>query len=206
MSGDFIVAVEGLSIIKDLEDLDQRILLAARQAINKTTERSRAGVARMIREQLSFPARYLSGQEGRLTIAKKAQGTDLSGIIRGRDRPTSLARFVRGSKVIGKKGVDVQVSAGGGARHLPGAFLFKLKAGSAPLSEAFNLGLAVRTKDGTKPKGAYKPKQIGKGLWILYGPSIDQAFKQVLKEGAVQDDSAAFLEAEFNRLLQLRKP
>lgn len=200
MNGDaYVVAIEGLEALRDLEQLPARILRAARQAVNKTTERTRAASAREIREQVNFPARYLSGQDGRLSIIKRASGDELTGIIRGRARPTSLARFMVGSGV-GQRGVSVAVKPGG-ARFLPRAFAIRLRAGSANVDTKSNLGLAVRTENGERPRGAYKPKEIGPGLWLLYGPAINQVFRTVAEEQ--RPDAEDFLEREFLRLLDV---
>ena len=73
------------------------------------------------------------------------------------------------------------------------AFVMELRGG--------NRGLAIRT-DGSKPRGAYKPKPIGKNLFLLYGPSVDQVFRTVSED--VAPDVADELEVEFNRLLDLK--
>jgi hypothetical protein len=205
MGARYVFAVEGLDAIKSIEDIPADVLIAARQAVNKTTDRARAAAAREIRRQVALPASYVSGENGRLRIAKKASGTDLEGIVQGRQRPTSLARFVRGSLTVGKtpkQGIKVEVKPGG-ARFLPGAFLIKLKAGSQVLDTQFNLGLAVRTKGGRQPKKAYRPMPIGKNLWLLYGPSVDQVFRSVAPE--IAPAQTEFLETEFLRLMELRR-
>lgn len=43
--------------------------------------------------------------------------------------------------------------------------------------------------------------KLGKGLYLLYGPSVDQVFRDVAKE--ISPDTADFLEAEFLRLVSL---
>lgn len=198
----YVFAVEGLDAIKSIEDVPEAILVAARQAVNRTTERARTAAAREMRLQVNFPARYLSGSDGRLQITKRAQGRSLSGVVTGRHRATSLARFVSGSATPGKRGVRVQVKPGS-ARFLKGAFLIKLRAGAVGLDTAFNLGLAVRTKNGQKPSTAYKPLPIGKNLWLLFGPSVDQVFRTVA--GDIAPEMAEFMDAEFKRLLELKR-
>lgn len=205
MGANYVFAVEGLDAIKSIEDVPAEVMKAARQAINKTVDRARAAGAREIRRQVNLPASYLSGTTSRLAVVKKASGDDLEGIVRGRQRPTSLARFVRGPLKPGRpargSGVQVEVKPGA-ARFMKGAFLIKLKVGSESLDTASNLGLAVRKKDGTKPKAAFRPMPIGKGLWLLYGPSVDQVFRSVAPE--IAPNAADFLETEFLRLMELR--
>lgn len=192
MAGDYVLVVEGLSSLTDIENLDESILRNARNAINKAADRTRTSATRDIRSELNFPARYLTE---RLTVRKRASGTNLEAVISGRDRPTSLARFVSNrAQKPGKAGVNVQVSAGAGKR-MQRAFLMKLRGG--------NLGLAIRLKPGATLSGSRAAKRFGKdeNLYLLYGPSIDQAFSTVLPD---QEEKAAdFLEREFLRLMEL---
>lgn len=201
MAGVYAVAVEGLSALEDIDALPEGILRAARQAVNKTVDRTRARSARSIRDQVNFPARYLSGQKGRLQIAKKASGRDLEGIIRGRERPTSLAQFVTTGAPGKKGGVAVSVKPGS-ARRMPRAFLLKLRAGSAAIDTKFNLGLAMRLRPGESIRNKTNAVKLAGNLYLLYGPSVNQVFASVADESA--PEAAAFLEQEFTRLLDLR--
>lgn len=192
----YAVAIEGLSGLAEIEKLPANIIKAARLAVNATTRRAHAASARSMEQQINFPRGYLTGKDGRLTISKFASGSDLEGRVRGRDRPTSLARFVRGPLPLPQKGkprpagVTVEVKPGL-AKRMPGAFAIRLKNG--------NIGLAVRTKDGKPPsRGA---KQIDTGLFLLYGPSVDQVF--VKTREMIKDNQEAFMQREFERLLEL---
>lgn len=192
MSGEYVLVVEGLGSLTDIENLDESILRNARNAINKAADRARTSSVRDIRAELNFPARYLTE---RLTVRKRAAGTSLEAVISGRDRPTSLARFVSNrSQKPGKAGVNVQVSAGA-AKRMQRAFLMKLRSG--------NLGLAIRLKPGATLTGSRAAKRFGKdqNLYLLYGPSIDQAFATVLPDQ--EGKAAEYLEQEFLRLMEL---
>lgn len=190
MAGDYVVVVEGLSSLEDIENLDESILRNARNAINKTLDRTRTASDKQIREELAFPARYL---QSRLTVSRRAAGTSLQGMISGRDRPTSLARFVKNrNQAPGKAGVTVQVSASA-SKRMNRAFLMKLKNG--------NLGLAMRLKEGERLANKKNIVKVGAGLYLLYGVSVDQAFQQIMPE---QEEGAAdYLEREFLRLMEL---
>lgn len=189
----YVIAVAGLDSIRDIANLDENILLRARQAINRTVERARTRSDREMRKQIAFPARYLSS---RLTVSQKASGRNLQAVITGRDRPTSLARFAK-NKDIGvarrKGGVSVTVSPGN-TRFMGGAFLMKLNGG--------NLGLAIRLSPGESLRNKKRMVSAGKGLYILYGPSVDQVFRSVADEFTAPD-AADFLEREFTRLMEL---
>jgi hypothetical protein len=75
------------------------------------------------------------------------------------------------------------------ARRMPGAFAIRLK--------NKNIGLAVRT---SKPpsRGA---KQIGKNLYLMYGPSVDQVFADTRE--MIRPDAEEFMNREFRRLMEL---
>ena len=209
MGDQYVVVVDGLEHLKSIDDLPERIVTAARIAVNSATRRGYAAAGRGIRRDVNFPARYVTGQDGRLKISKFATQRDLEGIITARSRPTSLARFVTGSLSVGgarKAGVTVQVEPGR-AKRLPGAFLIRLRAGAeTKLDTQSNLGLAVRTKDGRPPPG-YKPLPLGKNLWLLYGPSVAQVLYSERNRGGVATDigpaTLDFLEAEFLRQMDL---
>lgn len=210
MSGPtYVLAVEGLDALRYMETIPPAIERAALRAVNKTTQRARTAAARAIREQVNLPARYLGPSEGRLTVAKTAKRGDLEGIVRGRTRPTSLARFTNQKPLAPgqrrKQGVKVSVKPGV-AKYLSRAFLIPLRSGND--GELGNVGLAVRSDH--QPKGAYKPKLIGKNLWLLYGPSVSQILFSARNQGGVAEDIAPdtvnFLEAEFLRLVNLDLP
>lgn len=192
----YVVAVDGLKQLEDLDELESRIVTRVRQAINTTARRYRAESAREMRDQVAFPARYLSGENGRLRVGRYASNDRLQAVIQGRDRPTSLARFSKDRNPAAARrrgGVRVSVEPGSSVM-MEGAFLMNLRNG--------NLGLAIRTKDGKKPRNAYRPKNIaGTNIWLLYGPSVDQVFRGVAED--VRPDAADFLEREFFRLLEL---
>lgn len=178
------------SLIADLDALPANTRKAAADAINKTADRARKASADEMRSQVNFPARYLTGADGRLSVVRRANADNLESVIRGRSEATSLARFATGGQK--DKGVRLEVKPGV-ARYKKRTFLFKLKNG--------NTGLAIRTSGGP-PKGAYKPKKLSENLYLLYGPSVDQVFRSVAED--VADPMADYLEKEFNRLLDLR--
>ena len=196
---DYALFIEGLDELKDLgEQVDPQIMRAAYRAINATADRTRTASAEEIRRQVNFPASYLRPSSGRLSVTRRASSSNLEAIITGRRRATSLARFVT-SGTAGKKGASVAVKPGRNV-ELPNAFLMKLRSGS-DIDTKNNLGLAIRTERGKRPDAAYKPVRIADGLWLLYGPSIDQVFRTVRQD--VTPDAEKYLASEFTRLLDL---
>lgn len=207
---DYILVVEGLDVLNSLDDIPARTLKAARIAVNEAATRGRTRAANQIQKEVAFPADYVAPRNGRLIVKKRATGSNLEAIISARTRATSLARFSKDSIPAGgakrRAGVRVEVTPGS-VRRLPGAFLIRLRAGTANLDTKSNLGLAVRTKNGRPPPG-YKPTKISDNLWLLYGPSVAQVFYSQKNNGGVATDIspniAADLEAEFWRQMDLK--
>lgn len=182
---------------------NQKIETALLRSINKTADRARTSASQDIREQVAFPASYLAPSAKRLFVSTKAtKSSPFEAVISGRDRPTSLARFTN------------QKPLGGGQRHRGGQLAVTVKPGVRRyIKRAFlitlnnsNVGLAVRT-DGGPPNNAYAPKEIGKNLWLLYGPSVDQVLSAASNGGGIYEEivpeTLDFLNDEFNRQLDL---
>jgi hypothetical protein len=205
----YAVVIEGLTEIQSFADIPKDIVRNAKLAVNAATRRAYAAAGRGIRKQVNFPANYVTGQKGRLAITQFATEQNLEGVITGRQRPTSLARFAIGPIQVGggnrKAGVRVEVKPGS-VQRLPGAFLIRLRAGTAAIDTKSNLGLAVRTKNGKPPPG-YKPLPIGKNLWLLYGPSVAQVLYSTRTNKGVASDITPeiedYLGREFLRLMEL---
>lgn len=190
----YAVAIEGVSLEKEIDDLPAEILSAARKSVNATLRRGRTSSAKQMEREVNFPHGYLSGRGGRLRVSKYAQGNDLEGKITGRDRPTSLARFATTALRPGAKrtaGVTVEVKPGL-AKRMPSTFAIKLRNG--------NIGLAYRSRNGRRPNSS-AAKQIDKNLWLLYGPSVDQVFQDV--RNTVAPDLEKYMATEFERLMDL---
>lgn len=203
MSDALFVAIEGIRNFDDIASLNPKeIQRKAVMALNKTADRARKAAVDEIKEQVNLPAQYITGGGGtpRLGVTKRATGADLRAIVSGRDRPTSLARFA-GPGRFGKAGVRVEVEPGK-SHFMASAFRFKLRRGSAPISAGFNTGLAIRMTPQLKAKlNKYKFVEIGKGLYLLYGPSIDQLFRTIAPEHTAPIAQEA-LEREFIRLME----
>lgn len=182
---------KGANIFDSIDLSDAKVRRNAQRAINAGIRRARTKASESMRKQVNFPASYLSGENGRLTISKFASDNDLEAVLRGRDRPTSLARFVTSSKAKKSKGATVEVDPGRRVT-MGSAFLINLRNG--------NRGLAYRTKDGKPPKSR-GAKQLARGLFLLYGPSVDQVFNET--RGEISDDILDFVGREFSRLMTL---
>lgn len=188
----YVVAVEGLDEIT--EDTAARVRRLASMAVNTTARRYRTVASKAIRAQVNFPASYLdSAEAGNLRVAEFATPGKLEAAVRGRFRATSLARFVKGPRVGGVKSPTVEV-APGHREQMKRAFLVGLNSG--------NVGLAVRLRPGERVENKTRMVKMSGGLYLLYGPSVDQVFRQVAED--VSDPAADFLETEFMRLMEAK--
>lgn len=200
----FAVAVEGIESIREVKDLSKNIRLAAARAINKVARDQRVDAARRITDQVNFPKSYVSPSGGRLVVSQQAQRTSLEARITARGRPTSLARFTRGSPARGT-GVTVEVKPGQSS-YMRRAFLIRLPQGSTLTDSRANLGLAIRLRPGERLQNKVQQVKLDKGLYLLYGPSVQQVFLDNAGKGVaddIADPTADYLEAEFARLLNL---
>lgn len=198
-----ITAVNLLDITEFLDAQPEAARESARIAINSVA--SRKAVPRFrkaMREEVAFPAGYLE-DEARFGQSKQATNADLSATITARFRPTSLARFAQNQSFEGARrtgGVKVKVNPSGGAKRIPGAFFVNLRGGADG-----NVGLAVRLQPGQSLRGRKKGAtgvQLAPNLYLLYGPSIDQVFRQasVAESPAVADDLQREFVRQFIRL------
>lgn len=192
------IVAKGLDDIQDyLASVPDFAAEAASMAINKVARDEEVALRRETVKQVNLQKFYV---KNKISIAQKANRNLLRAVIRGTDRPTSLARFVVGNKQVSRgrnqsAGLRVKVSNKSGGSTLKRAFLIELKNG--------NLGLAIRLPAGQVPDAAYRPKQLtrNKGqpqdVWLLYGPSVDQVVTGIAGERAPQ--VADKLRAEFFR-------
>lgn len=157
---------------------------AAMLAINQVASRGGLALARkMILDQINFPDNYLNGD--RLRVSKRAKPGDLEATIVGRQRATSLARFASGQPIGSQRGPNagVRVSVKQGSTvSIKNAWLVRLRRGASLDEDNYNVGLAVRVG----PSGNVGNKKTKHRSWLvpgvialLYGPSVDQIFRDV---------------------------
>lgn len=157
------------------ETENRRSLRAASQSINDSARRGRTRAARRILSQVALPQSYLSPGGGRLVVGRFASPQALEASIRARSRPTSLARFARNPR-IGKGNVTISVKRGR-VTFLRRAFLVRLRRGTALTDTQHNLGLAIRLRPGERiANKRIQAAALGRGLYLLYGPSVQQVF------------------------------
>lgn len=181
-----ITEFEGLGDLelyfRSLPDLSKR---AMRLAINTTV--GRAGLKYLTEEmysQVAFPAGYLKGD--RLGVTRYATENNLEAVITGRKRATSLARFAAPGTPLGSRrggGVTVTVRRGKTKTFTTG-WLVRLRRGKSLTEDNYNVGLAVRVKQGDSIIGKHSAHQAWLNpqhtVALLYGPSVDQVFAGVI--------------------------
>lgn len=182
------------------EQMPEKANQAAALAINDVARGSALRRSRdQILDEVNFPAGYLT--KDRLGVAKLARTHDLEAVIRGRDRATSLARFVKNPKP-GQRGVQVEVHKGS-VKTMKKGFIVKLRSGRTLDGQTFNVGLAIRLAPGEKlinknfALDTFATSSLGSGVVLLYGPSVDQVFRWVSQD--IQPEVAEDVGNEFFR-------
>jgi len=200
----YALVVEGLEHLGQFADLPDKVKLDAVRAINKITPSIRAESAARILRQINFPEAYLQPAARRLYVSRLATRGKLEAAITARRRPTSLARFITGPVADKQVGVQVKVKASGKTETLRRAFVVRLK-GDADTRG--NFGLAVRLPKGEALRGRSSAVKLAKGLYLLYGPSVQQVFLDNQGEGVAADVSPLALDRladEYQRLFDAR--
>lgn len=180
-----------VSVIAEGLDVMQQFLALAPERTNKAASLALNQIAKgkgmtLLRkktgEEINFPPGYVDPDK--IFVTKSASPTSLEVRIQARTRPTSLAEFAPLSTPIrGKGGLTVQVHRGQ-TRILKKSFLIRLRSG--------NVGLAVRVPIGTKLARTDRAVEIRSArtltttLYLLYGPSVDQVFREIAEENSPQ--------------------
>lgn len=195
------IGFRGLDEVRrSVAGIPERVDEASAFAINEAARYGQAESSRRIREQVAFSARYVGSAEdpsARLRVSKRARKGDLEAVIAGRTRPTSLAQFVKGTFKRNRP-VRVKVSATRGAQTIRNAFPMKLRRGTGVYDpDNANVGLAIRLGKDEVVRNKRQMVQVSGSLYLLYGPSVDQVFRDVRYD--VQGPVGDVLESSFLR-------
>ena len=187
---------------KRLEEAETKTLRAASSALNKGADYLRKRGVEEVVKQVSLTRPYARKN---LTVTERAQPKHgrLSSTVTGRKRPTSLLRF-DGVDLGRGKGVSVNVA--GRRRVIRRGFPMKLKGRGG---QGENVGLAIRLPKNDRIKNkriVRKPlfKDKDTGIWLLYGPSVDQIFRNATRPmqgfpDKVMPDTYEVIQKEFER-------
>jgi hypothetical protein len=184
----------------------QRASKAMSLSINDTARRVLVQQGKQqLTEEVAFPPGYLNND--RLGVTEFAKPDTLRAVVKGRDRPTSLARFATASGRVPRPGrggwVPVQsiMVHPGRRRQTNRTFLISLRRGDVATG---NVGLAIRLRPGETLQGVdrFSPIQLFPNVYLLFGPSVDQAFQGVVADLApkVIDNWSEEFYRQFERL------
>lgn len=159
----------------------------------------------MTQQEVNFPNGYVDDEK--IKTISYAAPDHLEVHIQARKRATSLARFATSrkpatTKAERDKGVTVAVHRGK-QKTIRSGFLIRLRSGASLTEDNYNIGLAVRLKPGETLKNKKQVTQGNlKGLYLLYGPSVEQVVGEVVTEN--EDPILNLIAAEFVRQVQFR--
>lgn len=186
--------------IEGLEGFVRRMPDVARQAqalaISDTAEWARNLAKREFLASVNLPDDAVIAR--RFRVSQRATVARPESTITADRNPLGLSRFVVGPKKAGTPHPRTQVRVGGSVKtwSQPGgdnyAFLIPTPNGAA------GVGLAIRTKEPLRNSRA--ARKIGRDLYLLYGPSVDQMFGQMIP--ALIPRVRAKATAEFNRQIE----
>lgn len=171
-----MIEQKGLSAaISDIADLPANMRKALVAAVNAVVPDAYSLSVERITEQVALTKTYV---KSRLYVSQTATVQDPMAVISGRVRSTQLRRYqgkqlYTAAKLPGKRrlaGTSVRVKAGGQTKVLNHAWIIKLKYGDLDAKAGMTMGIAMRTGTG---RNDYR---------ILYGPSVDQIFRDVKDE------------------------
>lgn len=194
--------------MRDLEtfakEFPAEVDTAAQRAVNYTLVKVRTQTTRDMQKQVELGKSYL---DSKLRITRKATIKNPIGEISGAFEPISLARFARGTIKRGKP-IKVRVKKGGSVTKFSNAAIVPLSRGG--------IGFLVRMKKGETLKGSSAarpllPRKRKDGsrsdpatkAYLLYGPSVNQLFKEMLKTNEIIPVANDILEQEFFRQMKV---
>lgn len=150
--------------------------------------------------EVPFPSGYV---DDKIELASRATPTRLVASVVGRQRPTSLARFASGGVVGGKGGVTVRTKRG--SQYMPSAFLVRLNAGSGITDDGYNVGLAIRLKEGMtlRKNDTSQMVHLEANVVLLYGPSVDQILRNEVAESTTPEVVDAIASEFFRQFARM---
>lgn len=171
-----------------MRGMEASVESSARIAINDGARFATRVGAKAITDDLNLTSKYLTGGPSpRLGVSRFASDSSLEAVVTGRDRPTSLARFARGAPVFGhqKRSPTVKVNRAGAGQRVNNSFFVRLRSGKEMSADNYNVGIAVRLKPGETIRGKNVMARPGKrGFYLLYGPSVGQAYRTASEKTA----------------------
>lgn len=171
------------------EGAPDRAKKAASLSLNQTADRVVVPRARdLIQEQIAFPTGYVN--KDRLFVSQRSSPSNLEVKVKGRDAPTSLIRFATVGADNKITSVTVQP---GGSRPISRGFAITLRNGNRGFAVRLPAGQTLQRSRGAKLLGGRR----GGNVYLLYGPSVNQAFLSVADD--ITPEFLTYLSSEFLR-------
>lgn len=150
---------------------------AAKLAVGDAAEWGRNLSKREMVSAVNLPADALAGR--RFRISQRPTTANPEAVISADNNPLGLSRFVVGAKAPGTAHPQVRIKVGGATRSFSspesrGTYSFLIPTPGG----ANGVGLAIRTKGPLKNSSA--ARKIGRDLYLLSGPSVNQMFGQLM--------------------------
>lgn len=170
---EFVVSFEDFNIA---ESLDSSVRKSMATTINKTAKWAKDEISDVIYNTINFPNGYLE-ESNRLTNTETTEFL-LRAQVKGRDKPTSLARFATGPN----KDLTVHVlKANAPVRNFNG-WRATMKNGNAGLMTAVEKGMIPKGAPGARLMKSISAKNKKYDIFLLYSYSVDQAMNRVLND------------------------
>lgn len=150
---------------------------AAKLAVGDAAEWGRNLSKREMVSAVNLPAGALAGR--RFRISQRPTTANPEAVISADNNPLGLSRFVVGQKAKGSAHPKVRILVGGATKSFSdpdtkGSYSFLIPTPNG----ADGVGLAIRTKGPLKNSSA--ARKIGRDLYLLSGPSVNQMFGQLM--------------------------
>ena len=170
---------------------------AARRAVNFAAQRYGKDAANKISAQLNFRTKlfYPSNPgKGRISV-RLASKADLTAVVSASSEPLLLSKFATNfPKGAIRKGTLPRVQVGRSNETIKDGFFVRFKNGTTAIAVRLKKGESVR---GKKTAKTYPLRKGDPTTSVLYGPSLDQAFKT--KVGDSMQSVEASVRQEFIR-------
>lgn len=187
---------------RQLERYPQQARKAASMAVNDTAAWSKTQARILMQSQILLPRETL--ENARFGVRQSATGANPEAVVSASNNPLGLSRFVVSPKVPGAAYPKTRIKVGGrtiqwgqeGQKGGSYAFLLQTPNG------ADGVALALRTT--TPLRNSRAARKIGRNLYILSGPSVNQMFARIAPElvPRIEERLQGEFARQFARLLR----
>lgn len=198
--------IKGIGLVTSkLKNLDNKINVAASNAVNRTATRARQDAVDILLTRVTLKRSYIAKH---IKVVGRSSPDTLRAVIHSTARATLLDRF---ASVKVKGGVKVRINRSGGYKTINGAFRVRNLRGSHSTGIAItNVAAARYYKDKAiqsghamfstlASKAAAKAVSNPGGIHVLHSMSVNQMFNAAKPD--IKDGIQAFMQQTFLRSL-----